>query len=252
MFSAAGHLQNHPRLYYSAPVDLLRGGTGMKNLLLAGAVCALVPTGALAFDLGGSTGTDTWDRTYVGAQFGIAGLNSDWAIDNFVFDVEDVSLTDSCLVLGVFAGHDIQMDGYVLGAEADFNFLDCNDSATFISDGEGLTVSASVDALGSLRGRIGIPVDNLLFYATAGLAVGTATVGYVFDSDILPDSSGEHQLKLGLVAGAGVEAMLTDKVGVRLQGLYYNFGSHTFTGSFASYEADASAFTLTAGVTWKF
>jgi outer membrane immunogenic protein len=224
----------------------------MKNLLLAGAVCALVPTGALAFDLGGSTGADSWDRTYVGAQLGIAGLNSDWAIDDFVFGLQDVSLTDSCLVLGVFAGHDVQMDGFVLGAEADFNFLDCNDSAAFIDGGEGLTVSASIDALGSIRGRIGIPVDNLLFYATAGLAVGTATVGYVFYSDILPGSSDEHQLTLGLVAGAGVEAMLTDKVGVRVQGLFYNFGSHTFSAPFGTYEADASAFTLTAGVTWKF
>lgn len=222
----------------------------MKSLLLAGAVCALVPTSVLAADLGGATAT--WDRTYVGAQFGLAGLNSDWTIDDFVFDLNDVSLTDSCFVLGVFAGHDVEMDGFVLGAEADFNFLDCNDSATFISDGEGLTVSTSIDAIGSLRGRLGVPVDNLLFYATAGVAVGTATVSYATSNYVVPDSSGERDLKLGLVVGAGVEAMVTDHVGVRLQGLYYNFGSHTFNGADASYTADASAFTLTAGVSWKF
>ncbi|WP_439601956.1 outer membrane protein [Devosia sp.] len=225
----------------------------MKHLLLAGAVCALVPAGALAADQGGSTPPDsTWDRTYIGAQLGIAGLNSDWTIDDFVFDLDDVSLTDTCLVLGVFAGHDVQMDGFVLGAEADFNFLDCNDSETFISDGEGLTVSASVDAIGSLRGRVGIPVDNLLFYATAGIAVGTATVSYATSDYVVPAGSDAHDLKLGLVAGAGVEAMVTDTVGVRLQGLYYNFGSHTFDAEFGSYKADLSAFALTAGVTWKF
>lgn len=226
----------------------------MKNLFLAGAVCVLAPTGALAADLGVSieTPSTSWDRTYIGAQFGLAGFNSDWTIDDFVFDLTDVSLTDSCFVLGVFAGHDIEMDGFVLGAEADFNFLDCNDSTTFISDGEGLTISASVDAIGSIRGRLGIPVDNLLFYATAGVAVGTATVGYSTSNYVVPAGSGEADLKLGLVAGVGVEAMVTDQVGVRLQGLYYNFGSHTFSEPDASYEADLSAFTLTAGVTWKF
>jgi outer membrane immunogenic protein len=227
----------------------------MKNLLLAGAVCALVPTSALAFDLG--SGTGTWDRTYVGAQLGIAGLNSDWTIDDWVFfnpAIADVELADQGFVAGVFVGHDVELDGFVLGAEADFNFMDLGDSASFSGltvGAEGLTIHASLGAVGSLRGRIGVPMDNQLFYVTAGIAAGTATVGYESESILLVGSD-EHELKFGGVIGAGVEAMLTDTVSARLQGLYYNFGSYTFEEADTSYKADASAFTLTAGLSWNF
>lgn len=229
----------------------------MKNLLLAGAVCALVPTGALAFDLGGSTGTGTWDRTYVGAQVGLAGLNSDWTINDWVFfnpTPADVGLADQGFVAGVFVGHDVELDGFVLGAEADFNFMDLSDSKSFsglLVGGEGLTIHASLDAVGSLRGRIGVPMDNLLFYATAGIAVGTATVGYESNSILLVGSD-QHELKFGGVIGGGVEAKLTDNLTARVQGLYYNFGSYTFDEADTSYKADASAFTLTAGLSWNF
>lgn len=236
----------------------------MKNVLLAGAIGALLPTGAMAADLGimppvsePATCDANWDRTYVGAQVGLAGLNSDWSLTDPVFfsSSSDVGLEDQGFAAGVYVGHDIELDGFVLGAEADFNFMDLGDSASFTAGGEGLTIHASLDGVGSLRGRIGLPVCNLLFYATAGVAVGTATVGYEVNS-ILLSGSDEHELKLGGVIGGGVEAKLTDSLSARLQGLYYNFGSYTFTpasnGPPVSYEGDASAFTLTAGLSWNF
>lgn len=227
----------------------------MKNLLLFGAIGALLPTGAMAADLGSMPVSDpgtcaaNWDRTYVGAQVGAASMNSNWTIEGIPFAPNEAQLQDSGLVAGVFVGHDKQFDGFILGAEADFNFLDLADSEEFVSGGEGLTIHASVDALGSLRARVGIPVDCLLFYLTAGVAVGTANVGYEADSVYLTGSD-DHDLMLGGVIGAGIEAMVTDNVGLRLQGLYYDFGSHAFDGTGIS--ADVSAATVTAGVTWKF
>jgi len=226
----------------------------MKNLLLLGAIGALLPTGALAFD---TNANGNWDRTYVGAQVGVARLNSDWTIDDEVFfnpSPGEVGLADQGFVAGVYIGHDVEMQGFILGAEADFNFMNLSDSESFsglLVGGEGLTVHASLDAVGSLRGRIGVPMDNLLFYATAGIAVGTATVGYTSYSILLVGSD-EHDLKFGGVIGGGVEAKLTDNLTGRLQGLYYNFGSYTFDEENTSYKADASAFTLTAGLSWNF
>ena len=237
----------------------------MKNLLLLGAIGALLPTGAMAADLGiippvsePATCDANWDRTYVGAQVGLAGLSSDWTINDQAFfpSPSDVGLTDQGFVAGAYIGHDVELDGFILGAEADFNFMDLGDSASFIAAGpEGLTVHASLDAAGSVRGRIGVPMCNILFYATAGIAVGTATVGYDSDSVLLVGND-EHELNFGGVIGGGVEAKLTDNLSARLQGLYYNFGSYTFTPPSnepqVSYEADASAFTLTAGLSWNF
>jgi outer membrane immunogenic protein len=228
----------------------------MKNLLLLGAIGALLPTAVMAADpsLGG-------DRTYVGAQLGVAKLGSDWTINDWVFfdnSVGEVGLADQGFVAGVYVGHDAEMQGYILGAEADFNFMNLSDSESFDGfhdGGEGLTIHASLDAVGSLRGRIGVPMDNMLFYATAGIAVGTATVGYSTNSIFVVDSE-DHELKFGGVIGAGVETKLTENVSARLQGLFYNFGSYTFTpesvGPDVSYKADATAFTLTAGLSWNF
>jgi outer membrane immunogenic protein len=229
----------------------------MKNILLLGAIGALLPTGAMAADLASvpvpvadpPACAANWDRTYVGAQVGAASMLSNWTIGGIPFAPTEAKLTDSGLVAGVFVGHDKQFDGFILGAEADFNFLDLADSEEYVSLGEGLTIHASVNALGSLRARVGIPVDCLLFYVTAGVAVGTANVGYEADSIYLSGSD-SHDLRLGGVIGAGVEAMVTDNVGLRLQGLYYNFGSHDFDGTDIS--ADMSAAALTVGVTWKF
>lgn len=229
----------------------------MKNIILLGAIGALLPTGAMAADLASApvpvadppACAANWDRTYVGAQVGAASMLSNWTIGGIPFAPTEAKLTDSGLVAGVFVGHDKQFDGFILGAEADFNFLDLADSEEYVSLGEGLTIHASVNALGSLRARVGIPVDCLLFYVTAGVAVGTANVGYEADSDYLSGSD-SHDLRLGGVIGAGVEAMVTDNVGLRLQGLYYNFGSHDFDGTDIS--ADMSAAALTVGVTWKF
>lgn len=229
----------------------------MKNILLLGAIGALLPTGAMAADLASvpvpvadpPACAANWDRTYVGAQVGAASMLSNWTIGGIPFAPAEATLTDSGLVAGVFVGHDKQFDGFILGAEADFNFLDLADSEEYVSLGEGLTIHASVNALGSLRARVGIPVDCLLFYLTAGVAVGTANVGYESDSIYLSRTD-SHDLRLGGVIGAGVEAMVTDNVGLRLQGLYYNFGSHDFDGTDIS--ADMSAAAVTVGVTWKF
>lgn len=233
----------------------------MKHLLLLGAIGALLPTGAMAADLGSmpvpvsdppAACDGNWDRTYVGAQVGAASMTSNWSIEGIPFAPDEAKLEDSGLVAGVFVGHDKQFDGFILGAEADFNFLDLADSEEFFGIGEGLTIHASVDALGSLRARVGIPVDCLLFYLTAGVAVGTANVGYESESIYLPESD-SYDLRLGGVIGAGIETMVTDSVGLRLQALYYNFGSHHFDGNFGTgLSADVSAATVTVGVTWKF
>lgn len=230
----------------------------MKHLLLLGAIGALLPTGSMAADLGSmpvpvsdppAACDGNWDRTYVGAQVGAASMTSNWSIGGIPFAPTEATLEDSGLVAGVFVGHDKQFDGFILGAEADFNFLDLADSEEFFGIAEGLTIHASVDALGSIRGRVGIPVDCLLFYLTAGIAVGTANVGYESNSIYVP-SGDSYDFRLGGVVGAGVEMNVTDNVGLRLQGLYYNFGSHDFDGTDIS--ADMSAAAVTVGVTWKF
>ena len=217
----------------------------MNRLLLAGVVGLLAPTGAFA---AGPLDAVDWNRSYVGVQAGVVNMGSDWSGNDYWFGDIDASLGATGGVVGVFAGHDVQMDGFVLGAEADFNFLDVSDSHSWIDGPEGLTVTTSIRDLASLRGRIGVPWQNMLFYATGGVATGTVKASYSADWWGVSD---EHTFRLGVVAGAGIESQLTDNMSVRVQGLYYNFGDTTFEGDPGTYTADADAWVVTAGLAWR-
>ena len=217
----------------------------MNKLFVAGVVGLLAPTSAFAAD---PLGAVDWTGSYVGVQVGVVNMGSDWSGDAYFFGNIDASLGATGGVVGVFAGHDVQMDGFVLGAEADFNFLDVSDSHSWIDSPEGLTVTTSIKDLASLRGRIGVPWQNLLFYATAGVATGTVKASYYNDWLAVRD---EHTFRLGVVAGGGIESQLTDNMSVRLQGLYYNFGDTTFEGNAGTFKADADAWVVTAGLAWR-
>jgi outer membrane immunogenic protein len=219
----------------------------MNKLFVAGVVGLLAPTSAFAAD---PLSAVDWTRSYVGVQVGVVNMGSDWSGNDYWFGDIDASLGATGGVIGVFAGHDVQLDGFVLGAEADFNFLDVSDSQSWIDGPEGLTVTTSIKDLASLRGRIGVPWQNMLFYATAGVATGTVKASYIVDA-LSVTESGEHIFRLGVVAGAGVESQITDNMSVRLQGLYYNFGDTTFHSDLGTYSADAHAWVITAGLSWR-
>lgn len=217
----------------------------MNKLFLAGVAGLLAPTSAFAAD---PLNAFDWTRSYVGVQVGVVNMGSDWSGNDYWLGNIDASLGATGGVVGVFAGHDVQMDGFVLGAEADFNFLDVSDSHTLIDGPEGLTVTTSIKDLASLRGRIGVPWQNLLFYATAGVATGTVKASY---SENWWAVSEEHTFRLGVVAGAGVESQLTENLSARVQGLYYNFGDTTFVSDAGTYTADAHAWVVTVGLSWR-
>lgn len=222
----------------------------MNKLFLTGLVGLLAPTGAFAAD---PLGAVDWTGSHVGVQAGVVNMGSDWSVSDVIFGDVSASLSDGGGLAGVFAGHDVQMDGVVLGAEADFNFMDVSDSQTWIDGGEGLTVTTSINSLASLRGRIGLPWQGLLFYATAGVATGNVTASYdVYSAAKVGSDS--HKFKLGLVAGAGVETQISENIALRLQGLYYNFGDTTFDntdGYGSTYTADAHAWVITTGLSWR-
>jgi len=130
------------------------------------------------------------------------------------------SISGPALLGGVFAGYNSQLDaGFVAGAEGDLDFSGFNKTvpcptATWACNGY-------LNALGSLRGRLGYSFGNVLVYGTGGLAVGsiggsTSTGGTTF-----PD----RQIRVGWTAGAGVEAMLGDQWSVRGEYRYTDLGS---------------------------
>lgn len=161
---------------------------------------------------------------------------------------------------GVHAGYNWQNGNIVYGAEADASF----------------GTSETRDYLASIRGRVGWAHDAFLLYGTAGVAfTGGEQFGAVFaghgsdGADGVDGGAGgaggealalsKDDDQVGFVVGAGVEAKVTERVNLGLEGLYYGFSSESVdagngggAGRVFSGESDADALVLRSKVTIQF
>jgi len=118
-------------------------------------------------------------------------------------------------------GYNWQMGSLVLGLETDAAGADlsASDSTPGLATG-----SAKIDALGTVRGRVGYAINQVLLYGTGGFAwadtkLSVSTLGTNFsDSHVLT----------GWTAGAGVEVMFAPKWSVKAEYLYRSLSSQTY------------------------
>lgn len=231
-------------------------------------MCALMSNGALAADLGGrgsikdspAPAVHRWTGFYVGGQIGYGEANYDGVFDSGEANPNNRAFANdldlSGVVGGVHVGYNLQRGNFVFGIEGDFNWTDWSDKVTDAAAGATDFVTGDVEYLATVRGRIGLAMDRSLFYVTAGVAFadseytafngGNATSGSLDFDDV------------GFVVGGGVEYALTDKLSLRVQGLYYHFddrkdGSQLNTdsdaGDFAKFD---DAYSVTVGLSYKF
>jgi len=137
---------------------------------------------------------------------------------------------------GGYIGANWQYDSFVVGIEADVL------GSGLEGEADGLEVSQGIN--GSLRGRVGIALDQFLLYGTAG---GAATELQLEDA-----LDGDEQALWGWTAGAGAEAMVTENVTARVEYRYTDYADETFTLGDDEVENDLSTHTVRAGVGFKF
>ena len=85
----------------------------------------------------------------------------------------------------------------------------------------------SIDWFGTTRVRLGIPLDNLLVYATGGLIYGDikTSQSITFGSGSGNYAGTTHNMRVGPTAGGGIELLVTGPWAARLEGLYYDLGT---------------------------
>jgi outer membrane immunogenic protein len=181
------------------------------------------------------------------------------------------------------AGYNWQTGAFVLGVETDFQGTTVSKSFNqtgipfsgpgvppFLV-GDNLTVNgkASLDWLGTTRGRVGFvvtPDNRLMIYATGGVAYGGGSSNFsVFDATTGSVFSGSpSSTRVGWTAGAGVEYALTNNWTIRGEYLYADLGSTNFQtvgnaaaatffpGVFASAKISYNASIVRAAVNYKF
>ncbi|MBK5960291.1 hypothetical protein CCR97_19100 [Rhodoplanes elegans] len=211
----------------------------------------------------------SWTGVYVGATFGGAWADRDLrlfgndlpatnrlaAISNFVGNQPVVApgFSAGLITGGLEAGFDVQASAAVVaGFVADVSLMSLEGSGVGTSAlfppsyTQTLTADQKVDWWGTLRARVGwLATDNLLLYATGGLAYGQVerSAAYRFDGPPGAIAGGvggvsyrcpapgqtcfagsASGVELGFTAGAGAELLIARQWSLKAEYLYVSLG----------------------------
>ena len=198
----------------------------MKRLLLAAlGLAAVAGTSALAADMPRGRPLPpprapayvpffTWNGFYVGLNAGYGFGHSKWT--DTVTQVSTGSFTVKGPLAGGTVGYNLQLGGFVVGLEGDFDWSNIKGSTTTCIG----TCQTSNNWLGTARGRIGYAFDRFLPYFTAGAAFGDVKGTVV--------GVGEFKAtKVGWAGGVGGEYAFMDNWSVKIEYLYVDLGKTT-------------------------
>jgi outer membrane immunogenic protein len=182
----------------------------------------------------------SWTGFYIGIHGGVAGFNAkETATAPFLTTPQICSgtapcrLSDTSGVLGGQAGYNWQIQNWVIGVEGDGSWINAKATATIpFVDGVD-SANAKLSWLASARGRVGFVVADGagLIYGTAGAAWGGVKEGWVENGY---GRFGQLNKTLtGVVAGGGVEAMVSRNWTFRAEALWYGFEKQTINNIFA-------------------
>ena len=227
----------------------------MKKISLGAIATVVFSTTAFAADLPARTYTKVpaivspasdWSGFYIGGDLGGAWAHTTSTQNPlpssvaFGLDPQTFSYGGSSFLGAVHLGYNWQVSPrFLVGIEGDLAWLRADGSASGIWTDGGVTtcvpvascattMSMSVTALASIRGRAGVLVTpTMLLYGTGGAAWGKQTynadgfnrnIGYDAPASVSATTS-------GFVAGGGLEAMFTGTWLLRAEYLYSRFGN---------------------------
>jgi outer membrane immunogenic protein len=135
---------------------------------------------------------------------------------------------------GVQGGYNWQTGALVFGGEADLDLSAASDRFA--------PWKFSNPWFGTLRGRVGYSLNNILFYTTLGLAFGGGHAEYV--------GASEHKTHLGWTAGGGMEVGLTSNWTVRAEYLFIDLSTRPYALTGTSNGLESSVLRL--GIHYRF
>jgi outer membrane immunogenic protein len=162
---------------------------------------------------------------------------------------------------GVGCNH--QVDRWVFGIEADASVVDAERTFSGTQGPNIVTTTFSQDLkyLATVRGRLGLAFDNVLFYGTGGLAFGeveaSASAGDAAGTSFL---SGTHSAtQLGFTVGGGIEWAFAQNWSLKGEYLYYDLGSEVVTinavvgpAETANFDYETKGHIFRAGLNYRF
>ena len=164
-----------------------------------------------------------WSGPYLGGQLGYQWGN---ATNN--------PARPSGIAGGVRGGYNWQTGSFVLGAEADLNISAAQDRFA--------SWKFSNPWFGTVRGRAGYAMNNVLIYLTGGLAYGGGRIEFAGMS--------ETQTHIGWTLGGGVEVGLTPNWSAKAEYLYVRLDDRSYVLTAVNNGFSSNVFRL--GVNYRF
>jgi outer membrane immunogenic protein len=146
----------------------------------------------------------TWTGAYLGGHIGYAWARDSYASPSFA---NGLNLSPEGILGGAEVGYNYQVQHVVFGIEGDVDGTGASRSA--YDPVTGASVSTAVPVEGSVRGRIGLAVDQALIYATGGLALAHENTRFS-----APGFSASRGLA-GWTVGGGIQYAFTDHWSMR-------------------------------------
>ena len=144
----------------------------------------------------------SWAGPYLGATAGF-----EWG------SVDNSRTNPSGIAGGIEGGYNWQRGAFVFGGETDIQLSGADDTIS--------PFEFSNPWFGTLRGRAGIAINNVLLFGTAGLAYG----------DIRADSAllSESHTSIGWTAGGGIEVGFSPRWSAKAEWLYLDLSDRSFS-----------------------
>jgi outer membrane immunogenic protein len=249
----------------------------LRITLLSAAALVSMAAPALAQ----SANPQTWTGPYVGVNLGagVGGLSYPFSGTSAVTGdaiVGKFRQSSSGGLIGGQIGYDYQLhNGAVVGLVADLDGSSIAGDSRFSSldsagDVYGDRLKTQIDGLGTVRGRVGLPMfgNRLLPYVTGGLAYGGVSTTASAVCSACASGAGtsnyasQYDNRTGWTVGAGVDYALTNHLSLRTEYLYTDLGRQDLAaGTFnapgisvdnAVSSVNAQANVLRVGVNYKF
>jgi outer membrane immunogenic protein len=228
----------------------------IKNIAAASAVLVSLTVGALlsgtavAADLPSHAGEPqfdapppipvfSWTGVYLGAQVGYQIGHESAALRVPTLASILYSNNPNGIIGGAHLGFNYATpavfgkSAIVVGLEGDVDGADSYHSTTFGGFIAGDSTSTASEVKGSIRGRLGVAVDRVLFYATGGAAFASFSTYYnatpTFGAGAVDMRT---RTRTGYTVGGGVEYAFMNNFSARAEYRYTNYG--TFTDALAS------------------
>lgn len=149
------------------------------------------------------------------------------------------NLNDTGFLGGGQIGYNFAFGKVVLGVEADIAYTSIDTTSTFLQPFpccvRDTFLHQELSSLSTVRGRFGYAFDNVLLYATGGLAVGQVEYSFRLTDPSLVGGgfAGDSNSKLavGYTGGAGIEISF-GQWSLKTEYLFYDLGQETLTAPF--------------------